>query len=127
MTMVIVTRNHSKISTNVKRELTNFSNFSKSRSLALIHDTKMHHLLSTDSRGLRDPHHVESCQDQAQVMLGDHTRHNFRDQKQRFGKLILLLPALRGISTKTLEDVFFRQTIGPVSIETLLADLFKSS
>ncbi|XP_065065012.1 photoreceptor-specific nuclear receptor-like isoform X2 [Rhopilema esculentum] len=84
-------------------------------------------LFKYDSRGLRDPHHVESCQDQAQVMLGDHIRHNFREQKQRFGKLILLLPALRGISPKTLEDVFFRQTIGPVSIETLLADLFKSS
>lgn len=122
-------RNQSKISTTARRDSTNTLAISLlSLSLLLvIHDSKLYHLQSIDSRGLRDPHHIESCQDQAQVMLGDHIRHNFRDQKQRFGKLILLLPAMRGISTKTLEDVFFRQTIGPVSIETLLADLFKSS
>eukprot|EP00794_Sanderia_malayensis_P018816 gene18816-20712_t len=84
-------------------------------------------LFKYDSRGLREPHHVENCQDQAQIMLADHIHHHFKDQKQRFGKLILLLPSLRCISNKTLEDVFFRQTIGPISIETLLADLFKSS
>ncbi|CAG5127297.1 unnamed protein product [Candidula unifasciata] len=44
----------------------------------------------------------------------------------RFGKLLLLLPSLRVISGLTIEEIFFRRTIGNIPIERLLVDMFKS-
>ncbi|WAR31335.1 NR2E3-like protein, partial [Mya arenaria] len=46
--------------------------------------------------------------------------------KIRFGKLLLLLPALRDTHARCLEEVFFRRTIGDIAIERLLCDMFKS-
>lgn len=48
-------------------------------------------------------------------------------QPCRFGKLLLLLPALRSISPSTIEEVFFKKTIGNVPITRLLSDMYKSS
>jgi len=78
-------------------------------------------------RGLRDPQQVECYQDQAQIMLGDYIRRHFPGQQVRFGKLLLMLPSLRMVNPKTIEELFFRQTIGSVAIESLLCDMFKSS
>ena len=81
---------------------------------------------STDLRGLRDPQRIEMYQDQAQIMLNDYVRRHYPGQQVRFGKLLLNLPSLRMINTKTIETLFFRQTIGSVAIESLLCDMFKS-
>lgn len=48
-------------------------------------------------------------------------------QPCRFGKLLLLLPALLSISPSTIEEVFFKKTIGNVPITRLLSDMYKSS
>lgn len=48
-------------------------------------------------------------------------------QPCRFGKLLLLLPALRSVSPSTIEEVFFKKTIGNVPITRLLSDMYKSS
>ena len=45
----------------------------------------------------------------------------------RFGKLLLLLPTLRVVSGITIEELFFRKTIGNIPIERLLVDMFKAS
>ena len=82
---------------------------------------------SLELRGLRDPQQVECYQDQAQIMLGDYIRRHFPGQQVRFGKLLLMLPSLRMVNPKTIEELFFRQTIGSVAIESLLCDMFKSS
>lgn len=76
---------------------------------------------------MRDPQQVECYQDQAQIMLGDYIRRHFPGQQVRFGKLLLMLPSLRMVNPKTIEELFFRQTIGSVAIESLLCDMFKSS
>ena len=81
---------------------------------------------STDLRGLRDPQRIEMYQDQAQIMLNDYVRRHYPGQQVRFGKLLLNLPSLRMTNTKTIETLFFRQTIGSVAIESLLCDMFKS-
>lgn len=44
----------------------------------------------------------------------------------RFGKLLLLLPALRFISSERVELLFFRRTIGNTPMEKLLCDMFKN-
>ncbi|ELT91492.1 hypothetical protein CAPTEDRAFT_53417, partial [Capitella teleta] len=84
-------------------------------------------LPSSELPELRDCSQVESLQDQAQLMLRDYIFQQYPSNKFRFGKLILLLPALKTISPRTLERLFFGKTIGNVPVERLLCDMFKSS
>jgi len=78
----------------------------------------------SESRGLRDAAHVELLQDQTHVMLNEYcaARH-----KARFGKLLLLLPSVGSLSRQSLEELFFRKTVGDVPIERLLGDMVKSA
>jgi len=41
----------------------------------------------------------------------------------RFGKVLLILPALRGLQNGHIVDLFFRKLIGETPITRLLADL----
>jgi hypothetical protein len=66
-------------------------------------------------------------QDQSQLMLKDYINQQHPNSRVRFGKLMLLLPLLRTVSARAIEEVFFRKTIGNVPIERLLCDMFKSS
>ncbi|XP_022801132.1 nuclear receptor subfamily 2 group E member 1-like [Stylophora pistillata] len=84
-------------------------------------------LFKPDLRGLRAPHMVERLQDQAQAMLGEYCRGHNPEQQVRFGKLLLMLPSLRSISPKMIEDLFFRGALDNVPIERMLCDMFKSS
>ncbi|XP_071096820.1 nuclear receptor subfamily 2 group E member 1-like [Haliotis cracherodii] len=84
-------------------------------------------LFKCETRGLRDSLQVETLQDQATLMLSEYTFTQHPASKMRFGKLLLLLPALRTISSRTIEEIFFRRTIGSIPIERLLCDMFKSS
>ncbi|NXT54911.1 NR2E3 protein, partial [Pluvianellus socialis] len=109
-------------------------------------------LSPAETRGLKDPEQVENLQDQSQVMLGQHNRSHYPGQpvryghphvptgdtrggghppmatalSPRFGKLLLLLPALRFISSERVELLFFRRTIGNTPMEKLLCDMFKN-
>ncbi|NXK65361.1 NR2E3 protein, partial [Sylvietta virens] len=110
-----------------------------------------HPLVPAETRGLKDPEQVENLQDQSQVMLGQHNRSHYPGQpvryrcphvlrgdtgvghapmattpSLRFGKLLLLLPALRFISSERVELLFFRRTIGNTPMEKLLCDMFKN-
>ncbi|NXP68052.1 NR2E3 protein, partial [Chloropsis cyanopogon] len=110
-----------------------------------------HPLVPAETRGLKDPEQVENLQDQSQVMLGQHNRSHYPGQPvryrcpyvltgdtgvghapmatappPRFGKLLLLLPALRFISSERVELLFFRRTIGNTPMEKLLCDMFKN-
>ena len=73
-----------------------------------------------------DPIHIERCQDRAQIMLRNHVIKcsSARDQPARFGKLLLLLPEVKKISPKTIEEILFQQNLGTLSFETILTDLF---
>ena len=44
----------------------------------------------------------------------------------RFGRLLLMLPSLRFISSEKVEKIFFGRTIGNTPMEKLLCDMFKS-
>ncbi|NXJ97137.1 NR2E3 protein, partial [Corythaixoides concolor] len=92
-----------------------------------VSPTPPHHpLVPAETRGLKDPEQVENLQDQSQVMLGQHNRSHYPGQPVRFGKLLLLLPALRFISSERVELLFFRRTIGNTPMEKLLCDMFKN-
>ncbi|XP_059951172.1 photoreceptor-specific nuclear receptor [Mesoplodon densirostris] len=83
-------------------------------------------LFKPETRGLKDPEHVEALQDQSQVMLSQHSKAHHPSQPMRFGKLLLLLPALRFITSERVELLFFRKTIGNTPMEKLLCDMFKN-
>ncbi|XP_071955844.1 nuclear receptor subfamily 2 group E member 1-like isoform X2 [Antedon mediterranea] len=84
-------------------------------------------LFRPETHALKEPHQVETLQDQAQVMLSDYERTAYPRESVRFGKLLLLLPAIRSVCPKLIENMFFRETIGSVPIERLLADMFQTS
>ncbi|XP_068607778.1 photoreceptor-specific nuclear receptor [Brachionichthys hirsutus] len=83
-------------------------------------------LFKPETRGLKDPEQVENLQDQSQVMLGGHIRSHPPSQPARFGKLLLLLPSLRFVSSERVELLFFHRTIGNTPMEKLLCDMFKN-
>jgi nuclear receptor subfamily 2 group E protein 1 len=82
---------------------------------------------TNDVQTLRDFHTVASLQDQAQMTLSKYIQTSYPTQPFRFGKLLLLLPTLKTVSGSTIEELFFRKTIGSIPIERLLIDMFKSN
>nr|CAD7445225.1 unnamed protein product [Timema bartmani] len=83
-------------------------------------------LFRSETRGLKDPVQVENLQDQAQVMLGQHTRSQQPGQPARFGRLLLMLPLLRLVATTRIEQIFFQRTIGNTPMEKVLCDMYKN-
>lgn len=57
--------------------------------------------------------------------LNEYIHATYPMQPLRFGRLLLLLPSLRNVSNTTIEELFFRKTIGAVTMEKLLSDLYK--
>ena len=68
---------------------------------------------------------MEILQDQSQLILNDYVRRVYPDQPARFGKLILMLPHLRGISCQAIERLFFKETIGDIPIDRLICDIYQ--
>ncbi|XP_041696495.1 nuclear receptor subfamily 2 group F member 6b isoform X2 [Coregonus clupeaformis] len=80
-------------------------------------------LLSPDACGLTDPVHVESLQEKAQVALMEYERMQYPGQPQRFGRLLLRLPALRAVPANLISQLFFMRLVGKTPIETLIRDM----
>ena len=83
-------------------------------------------ILFKTSAGLRDIPSAINLQDQAQLTLSRYVSTAYPTQQLRFGRLLLLLPALRAIAASTIEELFFRKTIGNIPIERIICDMFKS-
>ncbi|XP_012695044.1 nuclear receptor subfamily 2 group F member 6b isoform X2 [Clupea harengus] len=80
-------------------------------------------LFSPDACGLSDPVHVESLQEKAQVALTEYERMQYPSQPQRFGRLLLRLPALRAVPASLISQLFFMRLVGKTPIETLIRDM----
>ncbi|KAG7487919.1 hypothetical protein MATL_G00028540 [Megalops atlanticus] len=80
-------------------------------------------LFSPDACGLTDPVHVESLQEKAQVALTEYERLQYPGQPQRFGRLLLRLPALRAVPASLISQLFFMRLVGKTPIETLIRDM----
>ncbi|XP_023728020.1 nuclear receptor subfamily 2 group E member 1 [Cryptotermes secundus] len=81
----------------------------------------------TDDRTLVDAAAVAALQDHTQLTLSKYIATAHPDQPLRFGKLLLLLPTLRTVSAATIEELFFRRTIGNIPIERIICDMYKTS
>ncbi|KPI92792.1 Photoreceptor-specific nuclear receptor [Papilio xuthus] len=82
-------------------------------------------LFSPDTPGLSETQPVEMLQDQAQCILADYVRTRYTRQPTRFGRLLLLLPSLRAVRARSIELLLFRETVGDVSVATLLHDMYR--
>ncbi|XP_056598753.1 nuclear receptor subfamily 2 group F member 6a isoform X1 [Triplophysa dalaica] len=80
-------------------------------------------LFSPDACGLTDPAHIESLQEKAQVALTEYERMQYPGQPQRFGRLLLRLPALRAVPANLISQLFFMRLVGKTPIETLIRDM----
>ncbi|KAG7279402.1 hypothetical protein CRUP_024221 [Coryphaenoides rupestris] len=80
-------------------------------------------LFSPDACGLTDPAHVEALQEKAQVALSEYERSQYPGQPQRFGRLLLRLPALRAVPASLISQLFFMRLVGKTPIETLIRDM----
>ncbi|KAK7119766.1 hypothetical protein R3I94_021563 [Phoxinus phoxinus] len=80
-------------------------------------------LFSPDACGLSDPAHIESLQEKAQVALTEYERIQYPGQPQRFGRLLLRLPALRAVPANLISQLFFMRLVGKTPIETLIRDM----
>ncbi|KAI7795460.1 nuclear receptor subfamily 2 group F member 6b [Triplophysa rosa] len=80
-------------------------------------------LFTPDACGLSDPAHVESLQEKVQVALTEYERMQYPGQPQRFGRLLLRLPALRAVPANLISQLFFMRLVGKTPIETLIRDM----
>uniref|UniRef100_A0A8C0U074 Nuclear receptor subfamily 2 group F member 6 n=2 Tax=Paridae TaxID=9153 RepID=A0A8C0U074_CYACU len=83
-------------------------------------------LFTPDACGLSDAAHVETLQEKAQVALTEYVRSQYPSQPQRFGRLLLRLPALRAVPASLISQLFFMRLVGKTPIETLIRDMLLS-
>eukprot|EP00794_Sanderia_malayensis_P012854 gene12854-14178_t len=57
--------------------------------------------------------------------LSDYIRAQYPTEGRKFGKLLLILAALRRINSKYVQEIFFEGTIGDVPVESLICDMVK--
>lgn len=76
---------------------------------------------------LNDAPAVAAMQDHTQLTLNKYIAAAHPGQPLRFGKLLLLLPILKGVSGQTIEELFFRKTIGNIPIVRIICDMYKST
>jgi nuclear receptor subfamily 2 group E protein 1 len=79
-----------------------------------------------EQKELRDQTSINSLQDQAQLTLSKYISNAYPNQPSRFGKLLLLLPSLKAINGKAIEELFFKKTIGAIPIERIICDMYKA-
>jgi len=82
-------------------------------------------LTVVDTAGLTDDKTVQQLQDEAQLLLSKYVRHVRPDEPSRFGKLLLTVPCVRAASSSAVSDLFFTDTVGAVSVERLVADIYR--
>lgn len=80
-----------------------------------------------ESRILNDAASVQTLQDHMQLTLNKYISATYPTQPLRFGKLLMLLPQLRLVSCETIEELFFRKTIGNIPIVRIICDMYKST
>lgn len=79
-----------------------------------------------EQKTIQDVATVTALQDQAQLSLSKYIATAYPSQPSRFGKLLLMLPALKAINSSTIEEIFFRNSIGSMPMDRLLTDIYRS-
>lgn len=82
-------------------------------------------LFNSDIRGLtvRGKEDVNMCREKIYSCLDEHCRTEHSGDDGRFAQLLLRLPALRSISLKCLDHLFFFRLIGDKHLETFVVEM----
>ncbi|XP_057324948.1 nuclear receptor subfamily 2 group E member 1 [Microplitis mediator] len=73
----------------------------------------------------RDPETIARLRDGAYLALGQ-ILHHASFGALRFGRILMVLPFLKSVSSGVIEELFFRRTIGVIPIERIICDVYKS-
>lgn len=82
-------------------------------------------LLNSDLRGLVSKQDIDALREKVYACLEEYCRRNHASEDGRFAQLLLRLPALRSISLKCLDHLFFFRLIGDKPIEAFISDMLE--
>ncbi|XP_077981452.1 orphan steroid hormone receptor 2-like isoform X2 [Glandiceps talaboti] len=77
-------------------------------------------LFSTDHPGLMNSRQIEKFQEKAVQELQEYVTRTYPTSTDRFGKILLRLPALRLLNPSIMEELFFAGLIGNVQIDSII-------
>nr|AGT02381.1 ultraspiracle protein isoform 2 [Omphisa fuscidentalis] len=83
-------------------------------------------LLNPDVKGLKNRQEVEALREKMFLCLDEYCRRSRGTDEGRFASLLLRLPALRSISLKSFEHLFFFHLVADASIATYIRDALRS-
>ncbi|XP_068689191.1 retinoic acid receptor RXR-alpha-B-like isoform X1 [Montipora foliosa] len=84
-------------------------------------------LLNPDVKGLSDQQLIEELQDKVHASLLEYNNNFHPSEPNRFGNILLRLPELRSIGTKSLERLFMLSLTGQIHASDSLSELLHSS
>ncbi|XP_077301675.1 nuclear receptor subfamily 2 group E member tailless [Arctopsyche grandis] len=74
---------------------------------------------------LSDPRAVAALQENAQTVLSKYVTMVYPDKPFRLRNLMMLLPLLKLVPASSIEELFFRKTIGDIPIERIISDMYR--
>ncbi|XP_068157710.1 protein ultraspiracle [Drosophila tropicalis] len=83
-------------------------------------------LYNPDIRGIKNRAEIEMCREKVYACLDEHCRQEHPGDDGRFAQLLLRLPALRSISLKCLDHLFFFRIISDRPLEDLFIEQLES-
>lgn len=84
-------------------------------------------LLNPDVKGLYDQQLIEKLQDKVHASLLEYNNNFHPSEPNRFGNILLRLPELRSIGTKSLERLFMLSLTGQINASDSLSELLHST
>ena len=94
--------------------------FTPGRKLLMIN---RNHFSLLDAPGLSDPAHIDNLQEKSVLALEEYIKSQYPSHMNRFGKILLRLPALKLVSSHVIKEIFFVRLVGKTPIESLIRDM----
>lgn len=79
-----------------------------------------------DLKNLIQKNRVLQLQDEYLTNLNNYIASVHMDQPLRFTKLMLILPHLKTVTNYIIEELFFRKTIGSISLNKIMCDMYRN-
>lgn len=76
-----------------------------------------------DIRGLKCRNEIDMLREKVYACLDDHCKSDHPGDEGRFAQLLLRLPALRSISLKCLDHLFFFRLIGDKPLDSFVSEM----
>ncbi|KAG7313168.1 hypothetical protein JYU34_000261 [Plutella xylostella] len=76
-----------------------------------------------EARRLRDVPAVAALQEHSQLVLTEYTQRSYPREPDRCSRLLQLLPLARRVDPATIEELFFRATIGDIPLQRIISDM----